>query len=58
MTTFDCFPLFRQSPWATPLPERSRGRGRQLRVVYRKCVRNTEVVYKDLYIKELYKDTS
>lgn len=27
-------------------------------LVYRKCIRNIEVVYKDLYIEEIYKDNS
>lgn len=32
--------------------------GPWLSLVYRKCISNLEVVYKDLYIEEIYKDTS
>lgn len=27
-------------------------------LVYRRCIRNIEVVYRDLYIEEIYKDDS
>lgn len=67
MTTFDwSLPLSGSSRkqlgsfgfWNTPQGW-GRGIGRPwLSLEYKKCIRNVEVVYKDLYINKICKDTS
>lgn len=52
------FPEFWRKARGVAAGEAPRGLGPRLGVVYRTRIRNLEVVYEDLYIKELYKDTS